>query len=374
MQVKTRTQLIAGMAAAIQARASGLLDLTIGSILRAVVESVADVSSWLTGLGLAVAALTRAATSTGADLDTFMADYGLTRLPADPSVGALTFSRFSTGLQAVVPVGALAQSADGSLQFQVTLDTTNAAYSATAGGYVAPVGTASVSVPATCLTAGAAGNVVAGAVSVIVQALPGVDTVTNPLPFASGADAESDAALRVRFPAYLGSLGKATPTAIGFALSELGPTVSYAIEENVNYDGSANPGHLTIIVDDGTGSPPTAFLASAGLAVEAYRAAGITYEVHGPTDLIANVALTVSVAPGYAASAVQAAVTTALGAFIASLTLGKPLRFSRLTQVAYDASPGVANVSAVSLNGGSADIIATGIQVIRAGALTITTA
>jgi lysozyme len=56
----------------------------------------------------------------------------------------------------------------------------------------------------------------AGQINTITQALTGIDTVTNVTGFLNGSDAESDAALRTRFIAYVASLSKATKNAIGY--------------------------------------------------------------------------------------------------------------------------------------------------------------
>ncbi|AOY90393.1 hypothetical protein BKK79_00040 [Cupriavidus sp. USMAA2-4] len=215
ISTKDFTTLVREGVTAIQGYAGALVDLTIGSILRAFVEANAAVVIWLQGLILQVLAITRAATSSGADLDSWVGDFGVTRLMATYGTGHVTFARFTPTQQAVVPLGATVQTKDGTQQYTVVADTTNPAYSGTLGGYVLPAGTASVSVPVVAVTAGAAGNAVAGAVSVISGAIPGVDTVTNPAAFANGADAEKDAALRTRFIAYIRSLSKATKAAVG---------------------------------------------------------------------------------------------------------------------------------------------------------------
>src|SRR5574340_1428069 len=129
---------------AIQGGARTLVDLTVGSILRAVIESNAAVVLWLQGLILQLLAATRAATSSAADLNTWVGDYGVTRLAAVAATGQVTFSRFTAAQQAVIPIGASVQTGDGSQSFAVTLDAANPAYSAALGGYVMAVGVASV--------------------------------------------------------------------------------------------------------------------------------------------------------------------------------------------------------------------------------------
>src|SRR5580658_2411089 len=122
--------LVTNMVTAIQAQATVALNLTVGSVLRAIVEAVAAMGLWLEAQIAYVLTITRAATSNGPDLDSFVNDFGLTRLAAVASVGNLTFSRFSTLGAAVVPINAPVQSADGTQNFFVTLNTANSAYSA----------------------------------------------------------------------------------------------------------------------------------------------------------------------------------------------------------------------------------------------------
>jgi uncharacterized phage protein gp47/JayE len=365
------TTLVRNQVAAIQGAASGLIDLTVGSILRAIVEANAAVVLWLQGLILQLLAITRAATSSGADLDSWVADYGLTRLPGTAASGLVSFARFTPSQQAVVPVGASVQSADGTQKYNVTLDSTNAAYSATLGGYVLAAGVASISVPVLAAGVGAAGNAVIGGINTLTQAVPGVDTVSNPAAFINGADAETDADLRVRFVAFVASLSKATKGAIGYAITSLKQGVSYAFVENQLYNGTTQMGYFYVVVDDGTGAPGGTFLSTVSNAIDAVRPVCSTFGVFAPVVVTANVSMTISTAAGYDHNAVVALVGTAIRNYINALTLGQALTYSRLAQLAYDASAGVSNVTAVLLNGATADVAATSQQVIKAGTVTV---
>lgn len=351
--------------AAIQGAARGLVDLTIGSILRAVVEANSTVVLWLQGLILQLLATTRAATSSASDLDGFMADFGVTRLVAVAASGQVTFSRFTATAQAVVPVGATVLTADGKQAFTVPLDTTNAAYSSTLGGYVLAAGISSINVTVTANTAGIAANAVIGQVSLLNQPIPGVDTVSNAAAFTNGVDAESDTALRARFITYIASLSKATKTAVGNAIASLKQGVTYLLTENQTYGGVTQNGYFFVVVDDGTGVPPGSLLSSASNAIDAVRPVTSTFGVFAPVVVNAAVAMTATIAAGYDPVATKAVIVTALKNYINALTLGQSLTFSRLTQVAYDASPGVTNITGVTLNSGTADLAATSLQVIK---------
>ncbi|KJK22133.1 baseplate protein [Burkholderiaceae bacterium 16] len=365
IQTQDWVTLVRNQVTAIQGYAKVLVDLTVGSVLRAVVEANAAVVIWLQGLILQVLAITRAATSSGADLDSWVADFGVTRLPATYATGQVTFARFTATQQAVVPVGATVQTGDGTQQYAVTADTTNPAYNATLGGYVLAAGTSSVSVPVLAVVAGAAGNAVIGAVSTITGAISGVDTVSNASAFTNGADPETDAALRTRFIAYVASLSKATKGAVGYAITSLKQGVTYALVENQTYAGAVQMGYFYVVVDDGTGAPGSTFLATVANAIDAVRPLCSSFGVFGPVVVNAAVAMTCAVASGYDPVATKALVVTALKNYINALGLGQTLTYSRLAQIAYDASPGVTNVTGVTLNGGVSDLVATSQQTIK---------
>lgn len=373
MAIKTQnfTTLVRNQVTAIQGAARGLVDLTVGSILRAVVEANAAVILWLQSLILQLLATTRAATSSGSDLDSWVADFGLTRLPGVAASGQVTFARFTATQQAVVPVGATIQTADGSQQFAVTLDTSNAAYSAALGGYVLAAGVASISVPIQAASVGAAANAQIGQINTLTQPITGVDTVTNPAAFTNGADKETDAALRTRFIAYVASLSKATKAAILYAITSLKQGVVSVLVENQLYGGATQNGYFYAVIDDGTGAPGATFLSSANNAIDAVRPFTVNFGVFAPVVVTAAVVMTITTASGYDHTATALLVKTAIQNYINALTLGQTLTYSRLAQVAYDASPGVTNVTAVTLNGGSSDLTATSQQVIKAGTVTV---
>src|ERR1700722_20125094 len=107
LSLKGFTQLVEDMSAALQSSATTLVDVSIGSVLRAIFEANASVVLWLQWLILRVLQTTRASTSTGTDLDSWMADFGLNRLPAIPATGIVTFSRFAPNLAATIPAGSI---------------------------------------------------------------------------------------------------------------------------------------------------------------------------------------------------------------------------------------------------------------------------
>src|SRR5580698_8165980 len=105
LQLRTFDTIVSSAAAAVQGAAQTLLDLTVGSVLRAVLEANAGLGLWMQWLILETLQTTRASTSTASDLDTWMADFGLTRQQAVAAAGSATFARFSPVTTALIPAG-----------------------------------------------------------------------------------------------------------------------------------------------------------------------------------------------------------------------------------------------------------------------------
>jgi uncharacterized phage protein gp47/JayE len=371
LSLQNFSTLLEGMAASVQGAAQSLLDLTVGSVLRAILEANASVALWMQWLIVQCLATTRLATSAGADCDSFGADFGFTRLGAVAAVGQVTFGRFTPSVAAFIPVGTAVSTAANTQSFLVVADTTNPAYSAVTNGFTLAAGVASLNVAVAAGVAGSAGNVQPGAVSVLSSAISGVDTVTNALALTGGMDAESDTAFRGRFGNYLASLSRATDVAIGSAISAIQQGLSFVINENINQAGATQMGFFVVTVDDGSGDPPASLLSAVQQVVNGVRPVGTAFAVQGPVVSPANVAVTLITAAGASHAAAVAAVASAIETYIASLPVGATLSYTRLAQLAYGASGSVSNLSGLLLNGGATDLVPGLFGVVRAGTVTV---
>ncbi len=378
LPLQTFTALVQQFAAAAQGAAASLLDFTVGSISRALGEGCASIALWLQWIAIQILQMTRAATSTGSQLDSWMADFSLTRLPAVASTGPVTFSRFTPSSSALLPVGAEVKTADGSRIFSVIIDTTNSLWNASQNGFLIPAGTAS----GTCtvqdvttdasgnLSVGTAGNVAAGAISLLASAIPGIDTVTNPVAFTNGIDAETDAALRARFANYIQTRSLATDSAVAYAIQSVQQSLTWAIQEN-EAGGSYQPGNFVVTVDDGSGNPPTALLNSVYAAINVVRPVGSTFTVQGPGDLTANITFTLTTNPTSNKPNLLTPITTAIDSYVDTLAVGATLAFTKLAAVIYGVDPSIVNVTNLEINGATADIVPTQTQVVKVGTVVI---
>lgn len=371
--------LVQNMAAAVQAQASALLNFTTGSVLLAITEASASVGLWLQWLILQVLALTRLATSTGTNVDTWVGDFGLFRQPAVASTGPVTFGRFSTAATGFVPVGAQVKTSDGTRIYQVLADGTNPAWNQS-NGFTIPPGTASIACTVQDITTdstgnlsiGSAGNVAANTITLPASAMTNVDFVNNAGAFTNGVNAQSDASLRAAFAVYVQTRSKGTNPAIGFAISQVQQGLNWTIAENVSTSGAFTPGTDVITVDDGSGAPTSTLLASVAAAIDVYRPLGSTVFVRAPTVTTATVIFTITTNPTGNKAALQPLVEAAVLNYINTLPDGTTLAYTRIPMVAYLVDPSIVDVTGYTLNAGTADLVPGSGGVIKATSGTVT--
>jgi len=366
LNTQSLASLVSGFASAVQGSASKLVDFTIGSILRALSEASAGVALWLQGLILQLLATTRLSTSTGNDVDTFVADFGLEREAAVAAVGQVTFVRFTPTNSATIQLGSVVQTTDGTQSYVVIADTTQAYWSVSANAYVLPAGIASGAVTVQAQNAGAQGNVNSGTITVLGTAIAGIDTVTNASAFTGGVDAETDDALKARFQLYIQGLREGTKSAVASAIAGLQQGIQYTLTENKTLAGADQKGFFYVVI-----SPFSSALHDAVyLAIDAIRPLSVTFEVYAASNVTANIAVTVTVQPGYTHATVAAAVQSAIQSFIGTIQIGQTLYWSQLYAVVYGVA-GVLEGTALTINGGTADLVATSQQAIVAGTVVV---
>ena len=364
---KTPDQLTSDMVAAWAAFVGVTPVMQSGDGLLALFQSVSIELDFIQQQIQAVQKLVRAQTSSGADLDSWMAQFAFTRLPAVTAIGPVTFSKLTPATTAVlISAGSQVQTADGSIVYSVVADTAQSAWSAASNAYVLSPGQSSSVATVQAGIAGTSQNVVANQLSVIASPLAGIDAVTNPAAIADGIDAESDAAFRARFVLYISTLAKATAAAVLAAALSAQQGITATIAENQTPTGTAQAGAFTVFVDNGTGAPPASLLSSVYNSVAAARALGIQAYVSGPTLVTVAIVLSVRVASGYASVTVLAAVQAAVVAAVNALGLGGTLYVSAIEAAAL-AVPGVVSVKpgTTTINGAQADLAAAGNQEIR---------
>ncbi len=130
-------------------------------------------------------------------------------------------------------------------------------------------------------------------------------------------------------------------------------------------------GCFVVTVDDGSGYPSATLLSTVQTAVDAVRPIGSIFTMQPPVVTVVNVTLTLAVSGSTTSSILAAPVATTLTSYINSLPIGTSLPISRISQIAYDVSSSIANVTQVQLNGGTVDIVPPANGVVKVGAVTV---
>ncbi|NHN84469.1 hypothetical protein GOB93_07395 [Acetobacter musti] len=374
LSLQNFSTLVSNSAAAAQGACSALLDFTTGSVARALMEANATVALWIQYQIVQVLSITRLSTSFGSDVDTWIAQYGVSRLGATAATTVETFICLSPeSSSAVVPVGAVVKTSDGSISFTVTQDSTNEYWSDTASGYVRPQGVASVTCPVQCNINGSAGNVSAGVINLLGTQISGIDTCTNLSDVSNGSDEETDAAVKNRMVLWFSSLSSATLTAVEAAISGVASNLTYQIVENQTPDGLYRGGYFFATIDDGSGDVPDTTLSSVERAIEATRACGVETSTLRASVIQATVIVPVTLAAGVQLTSVQTAVSNAITTYVNALPVGDVCQYTTVSSIALQAAGSlVASMGVVTVNGVVADIGGTTGSVVRIASVTVT--
>ena len=341
MNIKTFSVIVQDQLNAIAGALNKVLDTAIGGVFVALAEANAGVVVWLESLVLQVLAWARASTSCGPALDAWMAQFSFFRLPGTVSSGSVTFGALTAPLTPVtIPSGTLIQTPLG-VKYVTTAPATLAA------------GSLTVSVPVVCTQVGTIGNTGPDTITQLFQSVPGIDTVTNPDAFTNGVNAEQDSAFRARFILYINSLESGTVLAVQNAVASYQQGLVYSVVE-----GPVGSGYFNVYIGNGTAAGPgSTVLSGIANAVETVRPISVTPYVSAAAVLAANVSMTISVGAGYDLTTVAGQVETAISAYIDTLPMGGTLSYGILYSLAFGVA-GVTNVTGVTLNGGTADLVA----------------
>ena len=344
-----------------------------GDALLAFWQSVATQLDFLQAQIKLVLALVRAQTSTGADLDSWMAQFGFTREQATFASGPVTFGKLVPAPSTItIPVGSIVQTPGGAIQYQVVADASQPTWNAAANGYVLPVGASSLTATVQALVAGSSFNVIATQLSQLGSTIPGIDTVTNPSAIINGLDAQSDTAFRAAFVLWLLNLAKATKGAIQAAVLSVQQGLRVNLLENETPQGLPLQGSFTVLVDDGSGSAPANVLSSVSTAVDATRAFGVQQFTATPSLVTATIIITIRVASGYNVASVNAAAQAAISAKVNAGSTGQTLYISDAEGAALGVQGVVAVQPGTKINGIAADLVPTPSQEIRSSLTNIT--
>ncbi len=340
-------------------------------MLRAILEANASIGLWMQWLIAQTLQMTRAATSTGGDLDTWMGDFSLARQPASQAQGTATFSRLSASIVLFIPAGTVAKALVDNIGFTVVADTSHPAWQPANDSYIVPIGVASVDLPIVAMVAGAHGNVAAGSIAVLGSAVPGLDFVSNSYALSGGFDAESDAQFRARFRDYINSRSQATTAAVAYAIRSLQRNLRFKIFENRDSTGTWAPGHFLAIADDGTDLLTDTLRGNLYQVIDEVRPIGSTFAVRQAEIVPVNVAISLAAGGLTIDTATVGAIKNAISDYIDGLEIGSTLSVTRIIETAYRSGNPISNISSIAINSGTSDLVGSEYQIFRAQSVTV---
>lgn len=363
--VQTFSQFVSAQASAWGASIGQTPAFNEGDVLLAIFEGVASQDVFLQAQAQVVNQIARLTTSTGSDVDTFLAQFGFTRTPPTLATGTETFTAPNPAASQVLiyPAQSALLTPGGAISYSIVPDTSQTAWNDALGAYILAVGQTSIAATVQATIAGSAYNVQSGQLTVLTTPIPGISSVTNPAAINNGVDGESDAAVKARFVQWLNSLSKATQGAIISAIAAVQAGLMLNLLENVAPNGVSTPGQFVAVVDNGSGVPPTSLVNAVQAAINTVRGFTILGTAKAVTPIDPTISLAVRIAAGYNQSAVEGSVATAIAA--ASLAIGMTLFVSTVEQLALSVAGVVSVQPGTTINGVAADLVLTGFQAAR---------
>ena len=289
-------------------------------------------------------------TAEGEYLDRRALDYNETRNPAAAASGVLLFSGEPGTL---IPVGT--EVLYGALVFETIVE-----------ARISMAGTCEAA--ARCKSAGTSGNVPADTVTALREALSGVSSVTNPLPFGGGAGVESDDSFRerifekIRRPITSGNRNHY----IYWAKQVSGVGGAKCLGAEVCGSGRVR----VIVLSEQFDAPDEVLLGRVRDHIEEERQIGASVTVRAPAPVEVHVELTVKLAAGYDLEHIRANIFEALRRYIAEVNRAdfstpptrndefreSTISYYRIGDLVFGVD-GVVDITAYTLNGGPISLV-----------------
>lgn len=248
---------------------------------------------------------------------------GLERLPAVSAIGTQRFTRATSVSSGSIPIGT---------RIATTPDSTGAFQEYTTDSAVAVgVGVLTVTVGATAVTPGRAGNATLPAqptINRVLDALFDTFTTGNATVFAGGAEEETDEELRERARGFSRTLRRGTIAAVEYGAKTVPQVrVATAVEES-------NTGLVTLYVSDAEGNSNAGMVTLVEAEILNWRAAGANVETVGGTLLPITISLALTVRSGVSIPALVAKVVAAVVAAVNRLGIGETVYRSLISDAA----------------------------------------
>lgn len=378
--VLTRAQYAQVFLTAFGAALKKTLNVQDGKFTKATAESVGACGTILQNMSQYTIAVSRAETSTGADLDSFLAQFGYTRNPAIYAFGTVTFSSAIPATSVVkIPIGTVVQTQGGLIRYTVIADPSQPTYDVFSSSYVLQIGQSSLTATVQAQQPGSASNVQAGDLHFMVPTILGISAVTNNGAIISGVAGESDADFLKRFQEDFANKAEATFDAITNALKKLGCRKVKLISGCKVVGNPAtglletpDGGWVNAVIDDGSGYPTDSFMDACRKEVARVMAFGFLGPIVVRPEILTgthfNIQINVAFLNPQSQNAITLAVKTAIVNYVNNLPIGglfddrftgPVINIGDLIAVAKNSHPEITRVdeNACLINGRNSDFV-----------------
>lgn len=267
-------------------------------------------------------------TSTGTYLELHAATRGIVRKGALKAIGALQFKRETpAAVDIAIPTGLICSTAgEPSYRFVTTQSG------------VLSKGQTTVEIPAKADEGGSIYNTAANTVLVMITPASGIGSVSNPNPFAGGADKENDDALRRRVTE-------------SYSMISNGTNAAYYYQEAMKHEEvtsakilpkSRGIGTVDVVVTSNGVSPSPETLSNIKAQLSKQKEINVDIAVLAAVPIPTNITISIAPLEDYDFAVLSDAIKVVIARYISSLKVGEPLLLAGLGHLLYS-TQGVAN-------------------------------
>lgn len=352
-QIKNFDSIVASMINKVTATSGKLTDFNVGSTLRTILEATANeidqyYQTLLKGLYEAVPVAV-------------YKSFSFERKAATAASGVVTFTRdpeVSGDIE--IPGGTRMSVPNASYYYTVDDDA------------VILNGENTIDAIVTATVAGSATNCLLNTITIMVDEIEGVASVTNAYAFSNGTDDETDNERKLRFQLWLNTLARSTRDSILYGattacLKNSNGTITEQVikalvhEPCIDDDPAGDVGQVDVYLWNGSTGASSELLAEAskilhgyvddnGDKVPGWKAAGILLSVYAVSVNSVNVTATITLKTDYTEDTVGSLVETVIDDYFQGLEIGESFIWSRLVSQIMDVE-GVKDVSLTAPTG-----------------------
>lgn len=344
MQIKSLSDILAGLIDGTTARTSQLTDFTVGSVIRSIYEAVSmELSSYYM--------LQEENIAWGIEhgvLDSF----GFTPRDAKYAYGPVHITFYGPLAQdTYLSKGTTFFSSSSAIQQTYVLQET----------YKVSQGSTSADVIAYCTQVGTIGNIDAGVLDSCSGIQMSFSTITNQEAFLTGSDAEDINDVRARFNLFVDTRGRGTAKAMEYAARTIPDVAGVYIKEDA--------GQVTVYAHDANGDLPDSLHDAIVTVEENYRPVSIPWQVLPVVKKEMDIELQIQTSNGLSMDPnLPTAISNYIASYLNTLKAGDNLIISDIVARVRSFSPFVYDVT---VNTPATNYLTAPDEIIRAGSISV---